>query len=161
MVTRWDPFAEAMSLRDAMNRLFETSVVRPGQWGAQAGGNAWQGFPVNIYARDEELIVEALLPGISLEDVQVTVDRGVLSIGAKRHGWQPGQNQGQSWFLHEITSGEFKRSFSLPFPVDTEKANANYSNGVLTLTLPKAEAARPKQIRIEGGAQQQIEAGKN
>jgi HSP20 family protein len=159
MVTRWDPFAEAMSLRDAMNRLFETSVVRPGQWGAQAGGN-WQAFPVNIYAREESLVVEALLPGISPEDVQVTVDRGVLSIGAKRHGWQPDQDQGQSWFLHEITSGEFKRSFSLPFPVDTEKSNANYSNGVLTLTLPKAEAARPKQIRIEGGAQQ-IEAGKS
>jgi HSP20 family protein len=161
MVTRWDPFAEAMSLRDAMNRLFETSVVRPASWASVTTSGAGATFPLNIYTQDENLIVEALLPGVSLEDVQVSVDQGVLSIAAKRHGWQPAEGQEAAqqpgWYLREIVGGQFRRAFSLPFPVDADKAQATYTNGVLTLTLPKAEAARPKQIRIEAGAPQ-IEA---
>jgi HSP20 family protein len=160
MVTRWDPFAEAMSLRDAMNRLFETSVVRPTSW-AGVATNVGQSFPLNIYTRDENLIVEALLPGVSPEDVQVSVDQGVLSIAAKRQGVPAtdGQESAQQpgWYLREIVAGQFRRAFSLPFPVDADKAQATYTDGVLTLTLPKAEAARPRQIRIEAGAPQ-IEA---
>jgi HSP20 family protein len=157
MVTRWSPFEEALSLRDAMNRLFETSVVRPGYWTA-ATSAAWQGFPLNIYSRNDELVVEALLPGISQEDVQVAIDQGVLTIAATRHGWQGDQPEGAAWHLREIAPGQFKRALSLPFPVDTEKAGAAFSNGMLTLTLPKAEAARPKQIRIQAGEPTQVEA---
>lgn len=158
MVTRWDPFAEAMSLRDAMNRLFETSVVRPTSW-VGITTSAGQGFPLNISSRDENLIVEALLPGVSPEDVQVSVDQGVLSIAAKRQGvpatdGQEGQAHQPGWYVREIVAGQFRRAFSLPFPVDVDKAQATYTNGVLTLTLPKAEAARPKQIRIAAGAPQ-------
>jgi HSP20 family protein len=157
MVTRWNPFEEAMSLRDAVNRLFDTTFMRPSYWPSAAGAT-WQGFPMNVYSRKEELVVEVLLPGISQEDVQVEVDRGVLTISAKRHGWQPEEGQEQpTWYLREIEAGQFRRAISLPFPVDTEKAHATYSNGLLTLTLPKAEAARPKQIHIQGGAQPQIE----
>lgn len=157
MVTRWNPFDEAMSLRDAMNRLFETSVVRPAYWTTSTAGNSWQGFPLNIYTVEDNLTVEALLPGISPEDVQVSVDQGVLSISAKRHGWQPEQNQQAAWYVHEVTPGQFRRSFSLPFQVDADKASATYTNGMLTLTLPKAEAARPRQIQIQASAPQ-IEA---
>ena len=151
MVTRWDPFAEAMSLRDAMNRLFETSVIRPTSW-ATVGSGSGQGLPLNVYTREDDLVVEALLPGVSPEDVQISVDQGVLSIAATRHGWQPteGQTDGQpGWYLREITGGQFRRALSLPFPVDADKAAATFANGTLTLTVPKAEAARPKQIRIQ------------
>jgi HSP20 family protein len=161
MVTRWSPFNEALSLRDAMNQLFETSFVRPSYFAA--GTSGWQGFPMNIYEREDNLIVEALLPGISPEDVQVSVDQGMLTIGATRHSWQPeeGKEQKQSWYLHEIVPGQFKRSLSLPFPVDADQAQATYVNGVLTLTLPKSEAARPKRIQVQTGSQQQITAGKS
>jgi HSP20 family protein len=147
------------SLRDAMNQLFETSFVRPGVARTTGG---WQGFPLNVYERDNDLIVEALLPGISPEDVDVAVDRGVLTIGATRHGWQPDETKQtrESWYLREIGAGQFKRALTLPFMVEADKAQAAYTNGLLTLTLPKAEAARPKQIRIQGSAQQ-IDAAKS
>ena len=159
MVTRWNPLDEALSLRDAMNHLLETSFVRPGyvSGGGQAGRH---GFPMNIYERDDTLVIEALLPGISPEDVNISVDQGVLMIGATRHGWQPKENEEkrQNWYLHEISAGQFQRAISLPFMVDADKANASYVNGVLTLQLPKAEAARPKRIQVHGGGQQrQIE----
>jgi HSP20 family protein len=146
------------SLRDAMNQLFETSFVRPSSGRGTASG--WQGFPLNIYERDNDLVVEALLPGISPEDVDVSVDRGVLTIAATRHGWQAedGKSSQQSWYLQEIHPGQFRRAMTLPYPVEADKAQATYTNGLLTLTLPKAEAARPKQIRITTEAQPQIEA---
>ena len=106
-------------------------------------------------------MIEALLPGVSTEDVQVAVDRGVLSIAATRHGWEPGREQDGdlTWYRHEVAPGQFKRALSLPFPVDVDQAQADYRDGVLTLTLPKAEAARPKQIKITARAPEQVKAG--
>ncbi len=143
----WDPFGETLSLRDAMSQLLEGSVVRPG---TMLGGTAAaQSFPLNVRGTGDELKVEALLPGFSEEDVQVDIDRGVLMIAAKRHGWE--QADGERWHLREFHPGEFTRSLSLPFPVDVEHASATFANGVLTLTLPKSEAARPRRIQIGGG----------
>ena len=159
MVTRWTPFTDMWNLYDTMNRFFEGAYPRSGAW-TGTGTAHWANFPLNIYTRGDDLVVEALLPGVSPEDVQVAVERGVLMIAAKRHGWEEaGTEQGPTWYVREIGGGHFKRSISLPFPVDVDKAQASYSNGLLTLTLPKAEAARPKQIRIETAAPQQIEAG--
>lgn len=157
MVTRvWNPWSEMVSLREAMNQLVEGSVVRPGTavLGAGAGTQALT-FPLNVHGTADALTVEALLPGVSPEDVQVDIDRGVLTIAAKRHGWEPGE--GQHWYAREIASGQFSRSLSLPYPVEVEKAAADFANGVLTLTLPKAEAARPHRIRI-GTAQPREQA---
>lgn len=152
MVARaWNPWNEMVSLREAMNQLVEGSVVRPGTAVLGTGAAAAVSFPLNIYGTADELKVEALLPGISPEDVQVDVDRGVLTIAAKRHGWEPGE--GQHWYAREIAGGQFARSLSLPFPVEVERAEADFANGVLTLTLPKAEAAKPRRIQIGGRSQ--------
>ena len=160
MVTRWNPVTDAWTLFDTMNRFFDAAYPRSGAW-TGTGTGYWTSFPLNIYERGDDLVVEALLPGISPEDVQVAVERGVLMIAGQRHGWEEaGAEQGsRTWYVREIGGGQFKRSISLPFPVDVDQAQASYSNGLLTLTLPKAEAARPKQIRIETGSPQQIEAG--
>ena len=150
----WDPFGEMLSLRDAMQQLVEGSVVRPGTW---LGGPATsQAFPLNVYGTADELNVEALLPGVSQEDVDVNLDRGVLTIAAKRHGSK--RQERQQWYLQEFQPGQFSRSFTLPFPVEHEQVTAHYTNGVLTLTLPKAEAAKPKRISIgTGQAQPQLD----
>jgi HSP20 family protein len=155
----WDPFSEMLSLRDAMSQLMEGSVVRPGTY--VGGTAASQTFPLNVHGTADELKVEALLPGVSEEDVQVDIDRGVLTIAAKRHG--PTQVQGHKWYLQEFHGGEFSRSLSLPFPVEVEHASASFSNGVLTLTLPKAAAARPRRIQIGGGLHehQQLEGSQH
>jgi HSP20 family protein len=144
----WDPFSEMLSLRDAMGQLLEGSFVRPGT-GYAGASQAGYSFPINIHGTADQLTVEALLPGVSEEDVSVDLDRGVLTIGAKRHG--PQIAQGEQWHLREFNPGQFGRSLALPFPVETDQVTATFSNGVLTLTLPKAEAAKPKRIQIGGG----------
>jgi HSP20 family protein len=158
MVNRFfDPFSEMLSLRDAMNQLLEGSFVRPGTALLSAGGATAYAFPWNVYEAGDTLKVEALLPGVSEEDVQVSIDQGVLAIQAKRHGWQP--DQGQSWYVREIQPGQFTRSLSLPYPVEVDQVAAHFANGVLTLTLPKAEAAKPKRIQIAGSPKREpIEA---
>lgn len=155
MATRaWNPWSEMVTLREAMNQLMEDSFIRPGATVRAANGNGTFSFPLNVYGTAEELKVEALLPGVSPEDVQVDLDRGVLTIAARRHGWEPAE--GQQWFLREVQPGQFSRSLTLPFPVEVEKADANFTNGILTLTLPKAASARPKRIQI-GTAQSQAQ----
>jgi HSP20 family protein len=127
-----------------MQQLLEGGVVRPGTW---LGGTApSQAFPLNVCGTAEELKVEALLPGVRQEEVDVNLDRGVLTITARRHG--PETQAGQQWYLQEFQPGQCSRSFALPFPVEHEQITAHYTNGVLTLTLPKAEAAKPKRIAI-------------
>ena len=152
----WHPFTEMLSLRDAMSQLMEDSVIRPGL-SAPGAAQASYSFPLNIHGSPDELKVEALLPGISEEDVRVDIDRGVLTIAAKRHAWE--HREGDLWYLREFNPGQFSRSLSLPFPVETERATATFTNGVLTLTLPKAEAARPKTIRIGEGQHRQEQLG--
>ncbi len=152
-MTRWNPAAEMTSLRDAMTQLLEGSFVRPG---FAVGGVGMASFPVNVYRVGDELKLEALIPGASPEDIDLNVHQGVLTISARRHGWEPGE--GERAYLREIVGGQFTRSFSLPFPVDVERVAADYANGVLTLTLPVAEAAKPKRIPIAAG-QQQVASG--
>lgn len=144
----WNPFTEMYSLRDAMNQLMEDSFVRPGLSTAGAAQASYS-FPLNIHGTTDELKVEALLPGVSEEDVRIDIDRGVLTIAARRHAWE--HREGELWYLREFNPGQFSRSLSLPFPVEADRATASFANGVLTLTLPKAEAARPKRIQIGGG----------
>jgi HSP20 family protein len=143
----WEPFSEMLSLRDAMGQLLEGSFVRPGA--SYAAAQAGYSFPLNVHGTADELTVEALLPGVSEEDVNVDLDRGVLTITARRHGAETAK--GEQWHLREFNPGQFARSLSLPFPVEIEQVGATFSNGVLALTLPKAEAAKPRRIQIGGG----------
>jgi HSP20 family protein len=144
----WDPFNDMLSLRDAMGQLLESSFVRPGA--AYSGAaQASSTFPLNVHGTADELKIEALLPGFSQEDVNVDIDRGVLTISARRHG--PEIAKGAQWYLREFHPGQFSRSLSLPFPVEIEQVGATFTNGILTLTLPRAEAAKPRRIPIGSG----------
>ncbi len=126
--------------------------MRPG---TLVGGTAAnQVFAVNVCGIADEVRITALLPGISEEDVQIDIDRGVLTITAKRHGWE--HREGEQWYLREFNEGQFTRSLSLPFPVEVERVTAYLTNGVLYLTLPKAEAAKPRRIQIGAGQQHQL-----
>jgi HSP20 family protein len=140
----WDPFSEVVSLREAMSQLVEGSFIRPGM--VVPGSQAGYSFPINVHGTGDELKIEALLPGISEEDLSLDIDRGVLSITAKRHG--PETKPGEQWHLREFNPGQFSRSLSLPFPVEIERVTATFTNGVLSMTLPKAEAAKPRRIQI-------------
>jgi HSP20 family protein len=151
------PFESMVSLRDTIDQLFERNTLRP-EYGLGLNGPTLAYMPFNVYETNDELHVEALLPGISQEDVQIAIDRGVLTVGAKRHD---ARQEGQRWHVNEFGAGEFTRALSLPYPVDADHVTAQFSNGVLSLTLPKAESAKPRQIQIGGGQQAQLSNGQS
>jgi HSP20 family protein len=144
-ITRWEPFSDLMTLRDAMDRLFEESFVRPGRLlTGQAAGTV----PLDIFQQDGNVVVKAPLPGVKPEDIDVSVVGDTLTIKGETR--QEQEVKEENVIRRERRFGTFSRSVTLPNPVDTSKANATFENGVLTLTLPMAEEARPKQIKIQG-----------
>ena len=146
-IERWDPFREAISLRDAMNSLLQESFVRPGA-ALPDGGPAT--LPLDVAEGEDEFVVKASLPGVKPEDVQITVHGDTLTIRGESK--TEGEKKGEHWHIRERRFGAFQRSVSLSTPVNSDKAQAHYEHGVLTLTLPKAESAKPRQIKIGGTA---------
>ena len=149
-IERWDPFHEAISLRDAVNSLFQDSFVRPGGMPAQSGLSA---LPLDVSETENEFVVKASLPGIKPDDVQITVHGDTLTIRGESRVEE--EKKGEHWHIRERRSGVFQRSLSLSAPVDSDKAQADFEHGVLTLTLPKSESAKPRQIKVGGAAQGQ------
>ena len=148
-ITRWEPFREMMSLRQAMDRLFEDALVRPfspGGWGEEG---ALGGLDIDLYEKDDDLVVEAGLPGVKPEDVDISVQNNVLTIRGETGQEQEG-TRGR-WHQRERRYGSFFRRIQLPAPVQIEKAEAKFDNGVLRLRLPKAEEARERRIPISAG----------
>jgi HSP20 family protein len=141
---RWEPFQDVVSLRDAVNSLLQESFVRSG--GERAGGPF---LPLDVAENDNEFIVKASLPGVKPEDVQITVHGDTVSIRGEAK--EDEEKKGQNWLLRERRHGSFQRSFAVPAPIDPDKARAHFEHGVLTLQLPKAETAKPKQIKVGGG----------
>ncbi len=150
-IERWDPFHEAISLRDAVNSLFQDSFVRPGGLPAQHGLSA---LPLDVAETENEFVIEAALPGVKPEDVQITVHGDSLTIRGELKVEE--DKKGEHWHLRERRHGVFQRSLSLSAPVDSDKAQAQFEHGVLTLTLPKTEAAKPRQIKVGGATHGQV-----
>jgi HSP20 family protein len=142
-VERWDPFREMVSLRDAMNSLLQESFVRPG--GLQGGGGTAT-LPLDVKETDHEFVVKASLPGVKPEDVQITVHGDTVTIRGESKAVE--EKKGETWHMRERRYGSFQRSVSLGTPVDSDKANAKFEHGELTLTIPKSEKARPRQIKV-------------
>ncbi|HEY7024860.1 MAG TPA: Hsp20/alpha crystallin family protein [Candidatus Limnocylindrales bacterium] len=141
LIRRSNPLGELVSLRQAMDRLFEDSWVRPrGSFGDQPD------MALDIKSTGDEIVVEAALPGIKPEDVDVSVLGDTLTISASHRDESSRDEEGYSY--REIRRGSFSRTITLPSGVKTDSAMANFENGMLTLRLPKAEEAKPRQIRI-------------
>jgi HSP20 family protein len=143
----WDPFREAVSLRDAMNALLQESFIRPTSFLAQEGTAT---LPLDVSETDNEFVIKASLPGVKPDEVQITVHGGTLTIRGECKAEEGKKDE--RWHLRERRFGSFQRSVTLPVPVSSDKADARYEHGALTLTLPKAEEAKPRQIKIGGPA---------
>ena len=141
---RWDPFSDAVSLRDAMDHLFEESFIQP-RMAAQRNGGAGR-LPIDLVENQNELIVKASVPGMKPEDIEITVVGDSLTIQGTSQGEV--KQEKERYVLQERRFGSFQRTLSLPVAVQAEKAHADFENGVLTLTLPKVEEIKPKQIKI-------------
>ena len=152
MINRYDPFRDVLSLRDAMDRLFQESYVRPN--GLATAGTV----PVDLHETEHGYTVEVSLPGWKPEDVNISFQDGTLTVSGQRTEQPEMEQNGKTWHLRERKFASFSRSFSFPTTVDADKAEASYENGVLTLALPRAESAKPRQIKIGSGAKS-IKAG--
>lgn len=144
IVRRASPLGELVSLRQAMDRLFEDSFVRPRGWVTSAFEG--YGLPVDVTSGPDAVSVEASLPGFKPEDVEVTVENGTLTIHAESSA-ETREGEGES-LVTEIRRGTVSRSIALPVGLEPDKATATYEHGILKLRIPKAEAIKPRQIRI-------------
>lgn len=142
LIRRTNPLGELLSLRQAMDRLFEDSFVRPR---GQMASDDFQ-LPVNIRTTPESLVVEAALPGVKPDDVDISVLGDTLTINAAHNSEQARDED--SYTYREIRRGTFSRELTLPAGLKTDAATASFDNGLLTLTIPKAEEVKPRQIRI-------------
>jgi HSP20 family protein len=145
-VIRWSPFDEVVSLRQAMDRLVEDSFVRP--WRREGSWTA--GLPVDMYETKDALVVKARVPGVDPEDVELTIHGDSLTIKAElRSDATQDDAKNWNWYRQELFYGSVSRSLSLPTLVEPEKAEATFRHGELTLLLPKAEAVKPRSIKIK------------
>jgi len=143
IVRRPSPFGELMSLRSAMDRLFEDSFVRQPFGG---GMDQLANLPLDVTSTADALIVEAAMPGIKPEDVEITVENGTLSIrGEQRQDRREGEGEN---LVQEIRRSSVSRTVTLPSGLEADKATASFEHGMLTLRIPKAEQVKPRQIRI-------------
>jgi HSP20 family protein len=142
-LTRWEPFESLTPLRDAMNQLLEESFIRPMRFGVVG-----RVFPVDVSETDTDYMVEASLPGIKPEEMQITAVGNTLTIRAMRKHEEKAEKAGQ-YVRRERYEGELTRTIELPTTIDPDKVTATYEHGVLTLRVPKAEAAKPKQIQVK------------
>ncbi len=140
---RWEPAREMMTLREAMDRLFDDAFTRP----LSLAGNNWSVPAVDMYQTENEIVVKAALPGIKPDEVQINVTGEVLSL--KGEVKQKEEVKEKAYHIREQRWGMFERSIILPTDVVADKAKADFENGILTITLPKAEEAKPKTITVK------------
>lgn len=152
MATRY-PTATVFGVRDAVDRLFN-ETFSPGVlqtvWSASGGNGARAQAPLDVYATNDEVVVLAAIPGVSPDQIEITVEKNTVTLrGEIQNVAKSEEARDASWYLHELPRGSFHRSLTLPIEVDSTKAEATFENGMLRLSLPKAEAARPRQIRVQ------------
>jgi HSP20 family protein len=142
LVRRPSPFSELLTLRQAMDRLFDDTVFRPvNGYGADVSRLA-----LDVRSTPDALLVEAELPGINPEDVDITVENGTLTIRAEDRVERSAEEG--DWLVREIAHGTVMRTVTLPTGLEADKAEATFEHGVLRLRIPKAEQVKPRQIHI-------------
>lgn len=164
MVNRSPLFAdEFVSLRDAMDRVFGESMSNlpfRGLWPSLAGNGAGRmPLPLDVYATRDEVVIIASAPGLRADEIEISINQNTVTLsGAMPNVASSEEAKEATWYLHELPHGAFQRSVTLPMDVDSARADATFENGVLRLRLPKAETARPRQIKVRA-AQPAIETG--
>ena len=144
-VTRWSPISDLMSLHSAMDRLFGDSFGLPGQ--SRTVGAVGEGYlPLDVYQTEKEWVIRAAVPGIDPSAVEVTVDGGQISI--KGEIKPPENAQTENYWLRENFYGKFSRQVTLPEEALGEQAKAQFVNGMLIVSVPKAQPAKPKSVKI-------------
>lgn len=140
----WDPAKDLMSLRDAMNKLFEEGVIKPSGFTFEIGT---AGIPIDMYETQNEIVIRAQLPGVKPDEADISITEDILTIKAEKKEAETAKDR--NYLRKENRYGALSRSINLPAEVKADKANATFENGILTLNLPKAETAKSKQIKVQ------------
>ena len=143
--SRFEPYRGASSLQDQINRLFNDVFERPGE---ESNLTSWAPA-VDIFETEHDLVVKADLPDVDPKDLDIRVENNMLTIRGERKF--EGKGSEDKYLRVERAYGSFSRNFSLASTVNPEAIKADYQNGVLTLTVPKREEAKPKQIKVNVG----------
>jgi HSP20 family protein len=142
-LVRWDPFGNVRVLHRHMDRVFDDVLRGPR---VLTWEPAELGFALDVYENDDALVVKAALPGVRPDEVDISVIGDVLTVKGETKSEE--ETKDGSYHRRELRYGAFARSIPLPTRVDHEKAEATFENGILTITLPKAEEVKPKSIKI-------------
>jgi HSP20 family protein len=143
IVRRPSPIRDMLSMRTAMDRFFDDDF-RPFQW--LSGAYSGPALPLDVTTDADSVTIEAALPGIRPDDVDITVENGAVTISGKTADERSAEEG--SYVLQEIRRGSFSRTVALPSGLEPDKARATFENGILRLEIPKAEQLKPRQIKI-------------
>jgi HSP20 family protein len=155
-ITRWDPVQDMLTLREAMNQLFEESFVAPSSLHRRT-----EGFvpALDLSETEDGYTVELAVPGMKAEDLEITMENSVLTI--KGQVKQETEDRKRNYHRIERRFGTFQRSVSLPTTVKTDAIKAELSDGVLRLDIPKAEEVKPRKITVSVSPGKQLDVNKN
>ncbi len=141
LISRWDPFRDMSVLQDRINRVFNEHLTREGEAGAV---RTWAPV-VDIMETEADLVVQAELPGMKMSDIEVEVTSESLVIRGER---KVDDSAKDAYIRVERPAGPFQRSFTIGVPVQPDKVKATYKEGILQISIPKAEEVKPKKIEI-------------
>ena len=145
-LSTWPVFGRLTDLRDDLDRLFESPLA---EWGRTSSLLSGWNPSLDVYEDKDNLYVKVELPGMKREEIEVSLHEGSLSISGERKSEQ--KHQDAEVYRAERFFGRFQRTVTLPTPVAAEKVNAEYKDGILSITLPKTEEAKPKHIDVNVG----------
>jgi HSP20 family protein len=155
MRTRTNPWRNLSTWQNTFDQMFEDSFNRTfAPWANQEDGG-WQNLDLDVSENEDNLLIEASLPGINPDDVEISVHNNILTIKGetkfeRENGdGKNGQDEDNKYHLRERRYGSFYRTVQLPLEVNADQAEANFKNGVLHLTLPKVEEVKPKRISVK------------
>jgi HSP20 family protein len=154
-LTRWDPFSDMLSLREAMNQLLEESFVAP------STGRQGQSFvpALDLSETADGYTVELAVPGMSADDLQINIENNVLTI--KGEARKESEDRQRNYHRVERRFGSFQRTVALPTTVKADAISASLTNGILRLDIPKAEEVKPRRITVNVAPEKGIEVSKN
>jgi HSP20 family protein len=155
-IDRWDPFREMLTIREAMDRWFQSSISGTGQLMSTLRADS---IPVDVLEQDDAFEVRASVPGVKPDDIEVTVQGERVTIRAEVRSAE--QQRGENWLMREQRSGTVQRTITLPSAVSSENAEARIEHGVLSLRLPKLQGAQARRIAVSttGGGASSLETG--
>jgi HSP20 family protein len=156
-VARWDPFQDLLSIQDEMNQLFGRAMGQPaGRQGGETATTRMWAPALDISERKDAYLVTVEVPGVKPEDLEITLEDGLLTIQGERQFTAAASDQ--QFHRVERRYGAFRRSITLPSRVRADAIEASFDNGLLQVVVPKAEEAKPKKIQIQAGSgRQQVE----